>query len=369
MNKICHFTSVHPPFDIRIFYKECKTLVEAGYRVVLIAPHDQEEEIDGILICALPKPKNRLERVTRVMWQSYRTAIKEGADTYHFHDPELIPLGLLLKIRGKRVIYDVHEDYSHALLTREWIPSWLRGVVTKMVTFEEWFGAKCFNGVVAATPHIATRFPPLRTVTVQNFPFVIESAKNSPVPYRQRKMIVAYVGAISTLRGAKEMMQAMSLLPPRWDTKLRLAGTFSPLNLEDEMKNFSGWNRVEFVGWKSHKDVMTMLGEVRMGLVLFHPAPNHVEAQPNKLFEYMSVGIPVIASDFPLWRQVVEGTGCGLLVDPLDPEAIAKAIQWLLEHPGEAEEMGKRGREAIREHYNWNVEAEKLLTFYKRILR
>jgi glycosyltransferase involved in cell wall biosynthesis len=368
MKRICQLTSVHPPFDIRIFYKECKTLVQAGYKVVLIAPHSQEEEIDGILICALPKPKNRLERVTRVMWQSYKTAIKEGADIYHFHDPELIPLGLLLKIRGKRVIYDVHEDYSHALLSREWIPSWLRNVVAKMVVFEEWFGAKFFDGVVAATPHIATRFPALRTVTVQNFPFVIESARNPPVPYQQRKMIVAYVGVISALRGAKEMIQAMSLLPARWNLKLRIAGIFSPLNLEDEMKNFPGWNRVEFVGWKSHKDVITMLGGVRMGLVLFHPAPNHVEAQPNKLFEYMSIGIPVIASDFPLWRQVVEGTGCGLLVDPLDPEAIVKAIQWLLEHPTEAEVMGKQGQEAIRQYYNWDRESKKLLAFYERIL-
>jgi glycosyltransferase involved in cell wall biosynthesis len=369
MNKICHLTSVHPPFDIRIFYKECKTLVQAGYKVVLIAPHDQEEEIGGILICALPKPKNRLERVTRVMWQSYKRAIKEGADIYHFHDPELIPLGLLLKIRGERVIYDVHEDYSHALLSREWIPTWLRNVVAKMVAFEEWVGAKFFDGVVAATPRIATRFPGLRTVTVQNFPFLIESIGNSPMSYQQRRMIIAYVGVISELRGAKEMIQAMSLLPPHWDVKLTLAGDFRPLNLEDEVKNSSGWNRVEFVGWKSHKDVMTMLGEVRMGLVLFHPAPDHVEAQPNKLFEYMSVGIPVIVSDFPLWRQIVEGTGCGLLVDPLDPEAIAKTIQWLLEHPTEAEEMGKKGQEAIKDHFSWDAEAKKLLTFYKEIMR
>jgi glycosyltransferase involved in cell wall biosynthesis len=242
-------------------------------------------------------------------------------------------------------------------------------VVAKMVAFEEWVGAKFFDGVVAATPRIATRFPGLRTVTVQNFPFLIESIGNSPMSYQQRRMIIAYVGVISELRGAKEMIQAMSLLPPHWDVKLRLAGAFSPLNLEDEITNFSGWHRVEFVGWKSHKDVMTMLAEVRMGLVLFHPAPDHVEAQPNKLFEYMSVGIPVIVSDFPLWRQIVEGTGCGLLVDPLDPEAIAKTIQWLLEHPTEAEEMGKKGQEAIKDHFSWDAEAKKLLTFYKEIMR
>jgi glycosyltransferase involved in cell wall biosynthesis len=241
--------------------------------------------------------------------------------------------------------------------------------VAQAVACGEWLGAKFLDGIVAATPHISKRFPASKTVMVQNFPSVMESLENPPIPYQERKMNVAYVGVISELRGAKEMIQAMSLLPPHWDVKLRLAGAFSPLNLEDEITNFSGWHRVEFVGWKSHKDVMTMLAEVRMGLVLFHPAPDHVEAQPNKLFEYMSVAIPVIASDFPLWRQIVEGTGCGLLVDPLDPEAIAKTIQWLLEHPTEAEEMGKKGQEAIKDHFSWDAEAKKLLTFYKEIMR
>jgi glycosyltransferase involved in cell wall biosynthesis len=369
MNKICHFTSVHPIFDIRIFYKECKTLVQTGYKVVLIAPHDQEEEIDGILICGLSKPKNRLERVTRVMWQSYKTAIKEGADIYHFHDPELIPLGLLLKIRGKRVIYDVHEDYSQALLSREWIPVWLRRLVAQMVACGERLGAKFLDGVVAATPHISRRFPASKTITVQNFPFLSQLIPNPFIPYQQREKIVAYVGVVSALRGAKEMVEAMALLPQRLDARLRIAGIFSPVGLEDETRRLSGWGRVDFLGWQVHEDAMAMLGEARMGLILFHPVPNHTEAQPTKLFEYMSVGIPVVASDFPLWREIIEKIGCGILVNPLDPEAIAKAMQWLFEHPAEAEEMGKKGQEAIREHYNWDVEAEKLLTFYKRIPR
>jgi glycosyltransferase involved in cell wall biosynthesis len=364
MKKICHLTSVHPPFDIRIFQKECKTLSQAGYQVVLIAPHDQDEEVDGVRIHALPKPKSRVERMTQTQFQLYKEAIRQNADVFHFHDLELLPAGVLLKLCGKRVIYDVHEDYSQALLSREWIPAWLRRMVALMVARGEWLGAKFFDGVVAATPHIARRFPTIKTTTVQNFPFSDESSRNSAIPYQQREKIVAYVGVVSVLRGAKEMVEAMALLPQRLNAKLKIAGIFDPVDLEDKVRRLPGWGRVDFLGWQKHEEAMAILSKARMGLVLFHPIPNHMEAQPNKLFEYMSAGIPVIASNFPSWRCVVEETQCGLLVDPLNPKTITEAIQWLLEHPAEAEEMGNKGHEAIRKHFNWDNEANKLLVLY-----
>lgn len=368
MKKICHFTSVHPPFDIRIFYKECKTIIQAGYKAVLIVPHDRDEKIDGVQIRAVFKAENRLERMTRVLGEMYRGAIRENADIYHFHDPELIPVGLLLKLHGKRVIYDVHENYSQTLLSKEWIPPQFRPIITRMVVFEELVGTRFFDGIVAATPSIAARFPTSKTVTVQNFPFYNSgSIPNSSIPYNEREMVIAYVGVISASRGVKEMIQAVALLPQQLEVKLKLAGIFSPSNLEDEVRTFSGWNRVDFVGWQFHKDIMAMLGKARIGLVVLHPSPNHIKSQPNKLFEYMSAGLPVIASDFPLWREIIERAGCGLLVNPLDTRAIAEAIRWLLEHPSEAEAMGKQGQKAVFEYYNWEGEAKKLLAFYNKI--
>ncbi len=97
--------------------------------------------------------------------------------------------------------------------------------------------------------------------------------------------------------------------------------------------------------------------------------PNHVDAQPNKMFEYMSAGIPVIASDFPLWREIIEGCGCGICVDPLDPKKIAEAIDYLVDNPEIARRMGENGRKAVYDRYNWDVEEKKLLALYDSLLR
>ena len=368
-NLVVHLTSVHPSFDIRIFHKECKTLARKGYKVILVAQHSRNEVVDGIQIRALLRPRNRFDRMTRTAWQVYRSAIKENAGLYHLHDPELIPIGVLLKIRGKRVIYDVHEDYPSSLLFRDWIHPHLRPYIVKGVRFTEWVGVRVLDGVVAATPSIAKRFPSSKTVIVQNFPIPDNLVLDKNIPYSQRSPILVYIGEISEMRGIKEMVQAVGHLPENLGAQLSLAGNFSPAYLEHEIKQLPDWKWISFLGWQSQEGVAAMLGRARIGLVLFHPAPNHINAQPNKLFEYMAAGIPVVTSDFPLWREIIEGVGCGLLVDPTDPRKIAKGLQWLLEHPEEAEAMGKRGQTAVREKYNWDREDNKLVAFYQEIIK
>ena len=369
-NLVVHLSSVHPSFDIRIFHRECKTLARAGYEVVLVVQHDRDEKVEGIQIRALSKPKNRLDRMTRTAWQVYRSAIKEDAQLYHLHDPELILIGLLLKIRGKRVIYDVHEDYPSSLLSREWIHPRVRSSIVKGVTSAEWAGAVLFDGIAAATPAIAKRFPSSKTVTIQNFPILNKLVPNTTTTthYPQRPPILVYIGVISEMRGIREMVLATGLIPGHLGAQLYLAGNFSPAETEYEIKKLAGWERVKYLEWQSREGVATLLGIARIGLVVLHPEPNHIKSQPNKLFEYMSAGIPVIASHFPLWKEIVEKAGCGLLVNPLDPKEIAEAIGWLLEHPGEAEEMGQRGQAAVRERYNWDYEADKLLVFYQKVI-
>ena len=129
-----------------------------------------------------------------------------------------------------------------------------------------------------------------------------------------------------------------------------------------------GWQRVNALGFLDRAGVRDVLGRSMAGLVTFHPAPNHIDAQPNKMFEYMSAGIPVIASDFPLWREIIAGNDCGLLVDPVNPAAIAEAIDTRVNNPDMAQRMGENGRRAVEARYNWGIEEQKLLAFYEQIL-
>lgn len=371
MTRVAHLTTVHVPDDIRIFHKQCKTLAASGYEVVLIVPKDEPREtvIDGVRYRGVPRPKSRRDRLISSIWKVYRSALDENADLYHFHDPELIPVGFLLKAKGKRVVYDVHEDIPRQIMTRHWIHPRLRSPVGRSVELLERAGSSIWDGIVAVTPTIARRFPREKRAIIQNFPIPEELDQGQGIPYHERGARVAYVGKLEGPRGAREMVRAMEELPANCEARLVIAGTFEPAGLETELQGMPGWSRVESRGWVTRRQVADLLGSSRLGLVLLHPVENYFEAQPNKLFEYMAAGLPVVASDFPAWRTLIEQEACGLLVDPLDPKAIADAIQWLLAHSSEAQEMGRRGQAAVHRQFTWHVEGEKLNDFYARLLR
>ena len=369
MTRIVHLTSVHPPFDSRIFTKECCSLAQAGYEVVLVATHEKDEVRDGIRIHSIPKPRNRRERMVVTTFQVLRAALRERGALYHFHDPELIPVGVALKILGMRVIYDVHEDLPRQIREKLWIPSILRRLMGRTIAILEWSVARIFDAIVTVTPHIASRFPEHKTEIVRNYPILGELAIPKPTPFKDRPPLVAYVGGIAEIRGIREMVQAMGKLPEHPDACLMLAGMFDSQALEDEVKTLPGWERVDYRGWQNRDQVAKMFDQARVGLVVLHPVINYLTAYPVKLFEYMAASLPVIASDFPVYREMVAGANCGLLVDPMDPDAISEALRWLLEHPAEAQAMGERGREAVLRQYNWNAEKEILLDLYRRLLK
>ncbi|HEV7553209.1 MAG TPA: glycosyltransferase family 4 protein, partial [Candidatus Angelobacter sp.] len=362
--RIVHITSVHEALDVRIFYKECQSLARAGYEVVLLSNDPQDFTQAGVFVRGLGLTRNRWQRITTKMWRMGREAFRLNAEIYHIHDPELLPLALVLRAAGKQVVYDIHEDLPRTVLYKHYIPRRLRRPLMRFIEVLENMAARAMSGLVTATPVIGRRFERINknTVVVSNFPMMHELSPAAGRQWRERSCAAAYIGGIAVERGARELLAAIDLinLP---DARLKLAGWFSDPALQPELEKDAGWQRVSWHGLLDRLQITELLSSVRLGLVVLHPEDNFVVSQPVKLFEYMDAGIPVVASDFPLWRNVIEEADCGLLVDPLDPEAIADAMTYLLTHDDEAEAMGRRGREAVEKRFNWNAEEHKLLAF------
>jgi glycosyltransferase involved in cell wall biosynthesis len=366
--KICVMTSAHPPFDVRIFHKQCRSLAAAGYQVTLVAPHSQSIVRDGVQIKATRIRKSRLRRATLGVWEVFRCAMREKADVYHFHDPELIPAGLALRLLGRKVIYDVHEDLPGTFSYKEYIPRWLKKPLGASVAALEGLASFGFSAVVTATPQLARRFQSLgRVEVVHNYPLSEEFATSA----QQRKpgKYFVYLGmAIMEERGAKELVEAVGLLPTELSARLVLVGAFEPPEFRDRLQALPGWERSDAVGLVDRAGAADVLSQAVAGLITLHPHPNFLNAFPVKLFEYMAAGVPVIASDFLACRGIVEEARCGLFVNPRSAKEVADAMHYLLTHPEEAEAMGERGREAVLRKFNWTKEQETLLELYNDLL-
>lgn len=360
--RVCHLTSVHRPDDVRIFHKECVSLAAAGYDVTLVAPAEKDYEAKGVKIRAVETGGGRIKRMTKRTWQVYKAGLKSGAELFHFHDPELLPVGYLLKLKGKKVIFDAHEDLPRQILTKHWIPKKLRGIVAGVTENFENQIVKKLDAVVCATPFIRDRFLNITqgAVDINNYPIISSDHYNT----LKKELAVCYVGGIHENRGIKTLVEAAGLAK----TELRLAGNYSPIGFRETLQQMEGWKYVKEYGFVKPEKVREIIGSSIAGMVTLPPWPSYKDSLPVKMFEYMAAGVAVIASDFPLWRQIVSDADCGVLVDPENPALIADAIKLITQNPQEAERLGANGRKAVLEKYNWSIEEKKLIELYSRLV-
>ncbi len=322
---------------------------------------------DGVRIIDAGSSSGRLQRMLHTTRRVLEQALRLDAHIFHLHDPELIPVGLQLKKRGKTVVFDAHEDVPLQLLGKPYLSPVVRRVLARRFAAYERYACSRFDGIVAATPAIRDKFLAIHpnTVDVNNYPLASEF--DAATPWERKTRQVCYVGSVSAMRGIRELVQACALL--RSDAQLALAGAFSEPDLLRELQGHPAWPIVCHLGHLDRAGVSAVMAASIAGLVTLHPEPNYLEALPVKMFEYMAAGIAVIASDIPLWREIVEGNQCGVCVDPFDPAAIATCIDRFMFDQDFARTLGQNGRRAIVSKYNWNVEAKKLLTFYENIGR
>lgn len=369
MIKVAHLTSVHQRYDTRIFLKQCKSLANSGYDVSVIVADGKGDEIkDSIDIYDVGRPKNRIFRMLNTTRQVYREAIKLNADVYHFHDPELIPVGVLLKKRGKIVIYDAHEDLPLQILSKPYLNVLLRKIFSRLTTQYLRFACSKFNAIVAATPVIEEKFKAIskKVVNINNFP-MLEEFCHASTDWSSKNKQVCYIGGFSTVRGIREIVSAIALVKD--EVRLVLGGNFNEPGLDLLVKSLPGWSLVDEMGFLGRDGVSKLLSDSYAGLVTLQPTQNYIDSLPVKMFEYMAAGLPVIASNFPLWKDIIEVHNCGICVDPTKPEEIANAIDFLIGNPKLAKEMGENGKRTVNEKFNWKAEEKKLFDLYESLLK
>lgn len=363
--KVCHLTSVHNRYDTRIFLKECSSLATNGHEVSLIVADDLGDELKGgVKIHDVGKNNSgRLSRFTITTRKVYKKAIEIDADIYHFHDPELMPFGYLLKLKGKKVIYDTHEDLPRQLLSKPYLGNVSKKVLSLLIEKLENFFSSRFSAVVTATPFIRDRFLKLNsyTIDINNFPLLGELFDSSSSVVKKNQ--VCYIGGITEIRGIECLINACEKI----NGTLVLAGKFQNKFLEQRMKSLDGWKNVDYRGFINREEAKVVLSESKAGIVTFFAEPNHINSQPNKMFEYMSAQLPVICSDFKLWRSIVEVNNCGFCIKPDDSVQIAEKINLLLDDSDTVTTLGINGRKAVLKKFNWTIEENKLLKLYKNL--
>jgi glycosyltransferase involved in cell wall biosynthesis len=328
--------------------------------------------VDGVRIKPVPRPKGRASRMTRSVWKIYREAVGQDADVYHFHDPELFSAGLLLRARRKKVIYDLHENVPNQILLKDWIPSVFRSGIAWVYRCLERRTARLWSAIVTANEDITELVSEFseRVATIHNYANLEEFPDDQHFgTSRYSSGVVMHCGGITTKIPIHAIIRAMRLVPERLGARLIVTSQPSYSKaLFREVVQMPGWERVDYRGTIPRQELIGLLASAAVALVLSRRTDNYLSVRSNRLSEAMAAGLPVITPNFAEWRELVEGIGCGVTVEPEDPQAIASAIGYLLSHPAQSAEMGMRGRQAILDRFNWTKEKPKLLHLYQDLL-
>lgn len=360
MANIYHITSVHQRYDTRIFKKECTSLAEKGHNVNLIVCDGLGNEIKNNVNIIDTGVSNKIGRIKRFLFlpkQIYKVLqSKKDIDFIHFHDPELIFIAKKFVKKGIKVIYDSHENLPKQVLSKPYIPTFARKIISSVVNFIELKAAKKFYAVVTVTDEIKNRFLKVNknVYLLRNFS-IVKSFGN--VNFLEKKMKFVYSGGITKIRGALEMAHSSNIT----STEILFFGPIED-SIKDILKDF---NNIKLMGSIDQDDLFQELKNSTVGLILFHKVPNHMVSSPNKMFEYMAAGMAIIASDIPMWKEVIDTYKCGICVDPYNIDEISKAIMYMKNHPDEVFQMGKNGREAVINHFSWENEQNTLFLVYE----
>lgn len=374
--KVIILSSVHQALDNRVFYREARSLAQAGYEVELIAVHERDEYKDGVQIRALP----RVARSRRpLLWRALaRLAVESRADIYHIHDPELLLVTpYLRRVTGRPTIYDIHEANADFIAVKDYIPAVIRWPLGGLFRHLEPRLAQGESGLIFADDAIAADFAAFGKpkTTLFNYPGrdLVErggAAVRSGDPDRPE---ILYLGGMERNRGSALLTATFAhVLEAVPHARLLVVGHFAPPSLEDEVRADAEArgiaHAVEITGRVPFERIGDYLRRAAVGWVTWQPYPKNQKNIPTKLFEYMAYGLPVVSSDLPSTRPFITHGENGLLVEATSAEAHADAIIRLLQDRPLADAIGRAGRALVQSRYNWDAMTTRLLALYEAVL-
>lgn len=366
--KVCHVTSLHEADDGRIFQRYCKSLAKK-YDVYLVAPNTESRIESGVHIVGIPLPdiNHRIKRILNLN-KLLKPLYEIDADVYHLHDPELMRIGLKLKNKGKRIIFDSHEDVLNQIENKNYIPKLFRGIVAKLYGAHEKRCLKQYDAVVSVTGYIVDRLNKINENTCQitNYPkFEVRHTEE-----RTWDRTVCFAGLLSPFWMLNEIISIL----PAVNAKMYLAGLFATDDYLNELQQLPGWQNVEFLGTLPHSEVLKVYSKSSVGIAIeSYENPNAGfrvgSLGCTKIPDYMSSGLPVIVSNSEVWGGVVRKYDCGIAIEnPKDSKEIARAIQFLLDNPKEAKRLGENGLSAAKDEFNWEAQERIMFNMYDKIL-
>jgi len=380
--KICMLTTVHQPFDTRIFHKESKSLQKAGHAVTLIAPSDtaSKNNVDGIHVITVKKPGSKmLHPITLV--RVFIAGLRQDCDVYHCHEPGSLFVCVLLKLfRRTKLVYDAHEHYPSLIADNTIFPSPVKKYVEAFSNLSELLLCRLADLIIVVREDLKERFEKVTNKKVSIiYVYPTKSFfQNSKAPskiiekYDENKVII-YEGYVDiAARGIDKLLFALKkVVDTIPEAKVVIVGKMPDADLiwvEEYIDTNKLHDNFEIVGWIDHDEVPQYLGIADVGVMLLQPIRyNNIMGIPNKIFDYMAGSIPIIASDFPNIHKIVDLANAGILVNPVDVDEIVDAILYLLNNKEHAMKMGKNGRKMVEDLYNWENMEKELHVVYENL--
>jgi len=377
MLRVAHVTSIHSDFNSRI-WKYATSLVDTGCEVHLVCPWNVAEGVGaaGVYFHPFKRVEARAQRPFLIPVRLLRRLLPllRHVDLVHFHDIDILPWMAMLS-RRIPIVYDIHENYPEEMLVREWIPRPIRVFLYHVVHWTERWLAGMIGNVVLVVPAQESRFTGggLRQIAVRNYAAETDFAGICTDEYLTRPDCVIFTGGNYEENGSLLLLEIASRLKAlRPEVRFLVRDLFANPRFRRtflEIRQNKGLEEyVELFKDVPPPEMKDLLNQATIGISPNLRVRKQEMALPQKLFEYMAAGLPIVCSDLPYVKDILTKHQVGLLAQPEDPESFVRAIIQLVDDRTFGCEMGVRGREAFVCSYAWKSQIPPLLHFYRLLL-